>query len=169
MEEIEYGYKDVNNEYHDSVDNEFADNYRLESPTEIEESKLGICWDQVEYERYLFDKQNIKNNTYFIVHYDNDKCPTHTFLIYEDNNKNYWFENAFEAQRGIHEFNTLDEAVEYVKSKQIEYTRMNHKDVSDKDMECLTVYEYTRPKENVNVEEYLNHVTLTKYEKGLIK
>ena len=46
---------------------------------------------------------------------------------------------------------------------------MNHKDVSGKDMECLTVYEYTRPKENVNVEEYLNHVTLTKYEKGLIK
>ena len=41
----------------------------------------------------------------------------HTFLIFENDNKYYWFENAFEAQRGIHEFSSLDEAIECVKSK----------------------------------------------------
>ena len=28
----------------------------------------------------------------------------HTFLIYESDNKYYWFEHAFEAQKGILEF-----------------------------------------------------------------
>ena len=54
LEEIEYGYKDVNNKYHNSIDNNFSDTYKLQSPSETEESKLGVCWDQVEYERYLF-------------------------------------------------------------------------------------------------------------------
>lgn len=152
MEEIEYGYKDVNNKYHDSVDNEFADNYRLESPAEIEESKLGICWDQVEYERYLFDKQNIKNNTYFIVHYDNDKCPTHTFLIYEDNNKYYWFEHAWENFKGIHEYDSIEKALKDIKDKFIKY-ELNNNYVNRN----LCIYRYDKPEYGLSVSEFYKH------------
>ena len=172
---IIYGFVGKNGKkYTDMFSEEWNDWYSqciVQNGEDILKSKIGTCWDQVELERQWFAKNNYTVHTFFMWFEVGRECdlPTHTFIIYEDNNKNYWFENAFEAQRGIHEFNTLNEAVEYAKSKQIEYTRMNHKDVSDKDMECLTVYEYTRPKENVNVEEYLNHVTLTKYEKGLIK
>ena len=152
MEEIEYGYKDVNNKYHNSVDNNFSDDYRLESPDEIKESKLGICWDQVEYERYLFDKQNIKNNTYFIVHYDNDKCPTHTFLIYEDNNKYYWFEHSWEKFRGIHEYNSEEEALKDIKEKFIKY-ELNNNYINNN----LYIYKYDKPEYGLSVIEFYKH------------
>jgi len=45
MEKIEYGYVDVDGEMHSLVDAEFADKYRLQSPKDLEKSKLGVCWD----------------------------------------------------------------------------------------------------------------------------
>ncbi|MBR4830854.1 MAG: hypothetical protein IKZ96_03725 [Bacilli bacterium] len=152
LEEIEYGYKDVNNKYHNSVDNDFSDNYRLQSPSEIEESKLGVCWDQVEYERYLLDKQNIKNTTYFIVHYDNDKCPTHTFLIYEDNNKYYWFEHAWEKFKGIHEYDTEEDALKDIKEKFIK-CELNNNYINKN----LCIYKYDKPEYGISVSEFYKH------------
>ena len=79
LNKIEYGWLDKNNKIHYEVNNEFSDNYILQSPEQTIKNKVGVCWDQVELERILFEKENIKFNTYFIVHYNNGKCPTHTF------------------------------------------------------------------------------------------
>ena len=105
LDNIEYGWLDKNNKIHKKVNNDFSNNYILQSPEQVTKNKIGVCWDQVELERYLFEKENISFNTYFIVHYDNDKCPTHTFLIYEQNNKYYWFEHSWKLFKGIHEYN----------------------------------------------------------------
>ena len=83
LSKIEYGWLDKNNNIQKEVNNLFSDNYILQSPEQVIKNKVGVCWDQVELERKLFEKKNIKFNTYFIVHYDNDKCPTHKLLIYE--------------------------------------------------------------------------------------
>ena len=96
LNEIEYGWIDKNNNKYNEVNNLFSDNYILQSPKQVLKNKIGVCWDQVELERYLFEKENICFNTYFIVHYDNDKYPTHTFLIYKKDNKYYWFEHSWE-------------------------------------------------------------------------
>ena len=148
MEEIELGYLDKNNEYHYLID----DDYHLLSPEEINIKKVGICWDQVEYERYLFDKQNIKNNTYFIVHYDNDKCPTHTFLIYEDNNKYYWFEHAWEMFKGIHEYNSEKEALKFIKEVFIKYELNNNYDNNS-----LKIYKYDKPEYGLSISDFYKH------------
>ena len=67
MEDFKYGYmkKDGSLE-HEEYENFFND-YKLQSPSEIMISKTGVCWDQVEFERYIFEKYiNLPFNTYYI-------------------------------------------------------------------------------------------------------
>lgn len=117
MKNINYGWIDKNNNSYTIVDETFSDNYILQSPKETLKNKIGVCWDQVELERYLFKGNNWNIKTYFIVNYDNDKCPTHTFLTFEKNNKFYWFEHAWEKFRGIHEYNTIKSLLLDVRNK----------------------------------------------------
>ena len=66
MNNINYGYLDINSNVHNSVDDKFSELYRLQSPNEILNNKVGVCWDQVELERYLFSQKNVEFKTYFI-------------------------------------------------------------------------------------------------------
>ena len=151
MNEIEYGWVDKEGKSHIKLE-DFADNYILQSPEELIKSKLGVCWDQVELERYYFDKINIKVNSYFIVHYDDNKCPCHTFISFEDNNKFYWFEHAWEKYRGIREFNSLEELLKEVKEKFIDLElKGNYKENN------LFIYNYKKPKYHIDVAEFYKH------------
>lgn len=107
MKNIEYGWIDKNNNKHNFVDETYSNNYILQSPNEVIKNKIGVCWDQVELERYYFKGNDWNIKTYFLVYYDGDKCPTHTFLTFEKNNKYYWFEHSWERFRGIHEYESL--------------------------------------------------------------
>ena len=73
MNDIKYGYLDINGNIHYVIDKDFESLYTLQSPGETLNNKVGVCWDQVELERYLFDKENIKFNTYFIVYHNSIK------------------------------------------------------------------------------------------------
>ena len=35
---------------------DFYHQYRLQSPRQVVENRVGVCWDQVELERYIFSK-----------------------------------------------------------------------------------------------------------------
>lgn len=72
MNDIKYGYLDLNGNIHYVIDEDFGSLYKLQSPNETLNNKVGVCWDQVELERYLFDKKTIKFNTYFIVYYSDN-------------------------------------------------------------------------------------------------
>lgn len=152
MNDIKYGYMDNKGEIHNDANDEFSELYKLQSPQETLENKIGVCWDQVELERYLFKKKNIEFKTYFIVHYDNDRCPTHTFLIYKDNNKYYWFEHSWKKHRGITVYDSELEALKDIKDKFVkdelnnEYNYMN-----------LCIYEYSKPDYGINVLEFYKH------------
>ena len=151
MESIKYGWKDKNGNIHLDVDDTFSEDYVLESPEEVFNNKVGVCWDQVEYERKYFDDNNISYNTYFIVHYDNDRCPTHTFLIYNMNNKYYWFEHSWEIHRGIHEYNSEEEALKDIKNKFINFEVNNY--IPDN----LCIYKYDKPSYGISVQEFYKH------------
>lgn len=172
---ISYGFIGKNgNKYTNMFSEEWNDwynEYYLQSGEEVLNSKVGTCWDQVELERLWFEKNNYKYKTIFIwfeVERENN-LPTHTFLIYEKDNKYYWFEHSFEAQKGIHEFNSEKDAIEFIKSKQIEYAKMNNNDITDENIKTLAAYEYSKPQSHLSVDEYLNHVTAKRYDKGLTK
>lgn len=152
MKDIEYGWIDKNNNKHKVVDETYSDNYILQSPNEVIKNKIGVCWDQVELERYYFKGNDWNVKTYFLVHYDGDKCPTHTFLTFEKDNKYYWFEHSWERFRGIHEYKSLKELLFDIKDKFIKYELDN-----DFVLENLVLHEYKKPKYNISVQEFYNH------------
>lgn len=151
LQDIEYGWVDKDKNKRKGIDKSYENDYRLQSPQELLKSKIGVCWDQVELERYYF-KSNNNIKTYFIVHYDNDKCPTHTFLTYEKNNKYYWFEHAWEKYRGIHEYNNEKEMLIDIRNKFIKM-ELN----SNYQKNNLLLREYFKPNYNLSVKEFFNH------------
>ncbi len=152
MEEIEYGWMDKNDNKHYIVDDSFANNYRLQDPKECIKNKIGVCWDQVEVERMLFKGTNWNIKTFFLAHYDNDKCPTHTFLTFEKNNKFYWFEHAYKCFKGIHEYDSMKELLLDIKKKFIVNELNNVYSENN-----LLLREYTKPKVGVSVTEFFKH------------
>lgn len=152
MSQIEYGWVDKNHQKHEIMDDTLSDNYQLQSPKELLKSKLGFCWDQVELERYLFQGNDLDIKTYFIVHYDDNNCPTHTFLTFQKNQKYYWFEHAWEKCRGIHAFNTEKELLLAVGKSFIEFELKNKYQKNN-----LIIREYKKPKYHITIEEFYHH------------
>ena len=139
MNEIEYGWVDKDGNPHTKLQ-DFADNYRLQTPEELRKSKLGVCWDQVELERFYFKEKNIDVKSYFIVYYDNKRFPCHTFISFEYNNKYYWFEHAWEK------------LLKEVKKHFIEL-ELNGK----YDEDYLVIYNYSKPDKKLGTKEFYNY------------
>lgn len=161
MNSIEYGFKDKNgkniiNTDSQKWDNEFDKFYYLQTPDELLKSKCGVCWDQVELERKLFEDNNIKIKTYFIYIVENDMLPSHTFLTYENNNKYYWFEHSWGTYKGIHEYGNKLELLLDVKKKFIN----EHNYVSENSF--LYIYEYQKPKEHITCNEFYKYIETQK-------
>ena len=76
-------------------ENDFPNFYYLLSPAELLETKCGVCWDQVELERKLFNDSRIDCDTYFIYIDDHANLPSHTFLTFQLDGKFYWFEHSW--------------------------------------------------------------------------
>lgn len=154
MDKIEYGFLDVNGDKHLGTLEGFVDLYRLQSPKSVLENKVGVCWDQVELERYLLDEEQIEHWTFFIVQYTDNICPTHTFIIYKDkeNGKYVWFEHSWESMRGVYTYDSLEEALKDVKSKYIEDQL---KDAYDEDR--LVIYEYEKVEPGTSVKGFFEH------------
>lgn len=130
MSFIEYGYPDKNgkNMMHTNPklfnnDEEFDKIWKLLPPQKLMQCKCGICYDQVELERYLFTKYHFDDIETWFLSYSNKNFkmdiskPTHTFLTYKKDNKYYWFENAWGSHKGNHEYKTLDELLNDVHTK----------------------------------------------------
>lgn len=153
MSEFEYGWIDRNGlKYVNKISKiNFFNDYFLQSPEEVEKNKIGICWDQVEYERKYFLSKNIPHKTIFMFYDDGKKFPLHTFLIFKENEKYYWFENTYPRTIGAFEFNSLTDCFAKIK---IEFMKENLlEDVGDK----LYWLEYTKPEYGINYEEFVNH------------
>lgn len=155
MKSIEYGYVDKNDCKHVNIEEDFANKYKLQSPQELIKSHLGVCWDQVELERYYFKNYFYPIKTYFIINQDGNKCPTHTFLTIEKNNKYYWFEHAWEKYQGIHEYRTLKALLNDIKDKFIN-------DLEEKEEINILLFEYKKPKSGLNVEDYCKYTMNSK-------
>jgi hypothetical protein len=67
-----------------STDNPYA----LQSPSMLKQTKVGTCWDQVEFQRHFFKKM-LNEGVVDVVHHFylmqniEPMLPTHTFTVYE--------------------------------------------------------------------------------------
>lgn len=151
MDKINYGWVDKDNNPHTKLQ-DMIKMYKLQSPEELIKSKVGVCWDQVELERYYFKEKNIEIKSYFIVYYDGGKCPCHTTMSFEDNGKYYWFEHAWAMHKGIKEFDNEESLLEEVEKCFIE---LELKNGYDKDK--LFIYNYSKPNSHIGTLEFYEH------------
>lgn len=102
--------------------------YKLKKGVNFVKSGYGVCWDFCEFERDFFNQLKIKHECYFIVNFltRSKGGPTHTFLIYEQKGKWYWFEYAWFNYRGIWEYNSKEEALKDIVSKFINLNATNY-------------------------------------------
>ena len=158
LNEIEYGFKDKNgNNLINSKrwDKDFYNFYYLLSPEELLYSKCGVCWDQVELERKLFNDANIDCDTYFIYIDDNNNLPSHTFLTFLLNNKYYWFEHSWYDMKGIHEYSDLKMLLNDVKTKFID----SRKNEINPDLKYdIFIYKYNQPKYHISCDDFYKYI-----------
>ena len=124
-----------------NVDETYATLYRLQGPESLLTSKCGVCWDQVELERYYFSLSNYEFKTYIIVYFKDDTYPSHTFLIYKIDNDYYCFEHSWEKYRGIRKYSSENSASNDIKEKFINDELNNNYDDTN-----LFIFKYSKPR-----------------------
>ncbi|MDE6284478.1 MAG: hypothetical protein K2M17_01910 [Bacilli bacterium] len=154
MDTIEYGFLDENG--HNIItsnpqkwEDEFYQFYYLLTPEELLEKRCGVCWDQVELERKLFEEENIPVQTYFICTYDGDNLPSHTFLTYEKDNTVYWVESSW-PYKGIHPYPSIEALLKDVKKK----FREDHPANDDS---YTFIFAYSKPPAHIGCEEFYKY------------
>lgn len=131
---------------------DFFNEYRLQSPEQLIRSKVGVCWDQTEFERKWFSDHNYSNMVVYIEIDDGMNCPSHTFLIYRDRintNRVLWFEHSWGQMKGIHKYSSIQDCISDVCDKHKTFTKANGKLIV-KNMSIP-------PKVGSTCEEFMNH------------
>ena len=152
MAKIDYGWLDKDGGRHERLHG-FKDGYILQTPDELRESRLGVCWDQVELERDILERSGIDAHAYFVVYYNGAMDPSHTFILFENDGKVVWYEHAWEKHRGWHEFDSFEDALRDVREKFIE---MELSGVELNPMN-LCIYEYEAPTQKLSCMEFYSH------------
>ena len=95
---------------------EYIDFDTLMSSKEVADTLSGSCHDQVIFELDELSKQGLNPKAKFLIAVDPDGNggETHSFVFYQEDSKLYWFENAWKDYRGIHEFDTEHELLDFV-------------------------------------------------------
>lgn len=158
-ETIAYGFVDKNGKKYIDQFEEWYSKYIVQSGDQLLISKCGTCWDQVELERKWFQEHNYEFKTIFSWFGipEPSEYPTHSFLAFKENDKWNWFENSFNAYRGIHKFDELNELIEYVKSKQLQFA-IDTGVAKQIDKNMISHYIYEQPKANLDVDGYTGQI-----------
>lgn len=156
MDNIEYGFLDecgnniINVDY-EKWDNEFYNFYYLLSPEELLQKKCGVCWDQVELERKLFNDNNIDVKSYFIFsHISDENLPSHTFLVYKNDDFYCWFEHSWAIYKGIHKYSSLENLLLDVKVKFLKENKVSGDSKT-------YIYEYNKPKKHLSCLDFYKY------------
>lgn len=150
LESIKLGYRDKKDNKYTIYNQNFRDNFYLQSPKQLLESKIGCVFDQVELERELITKLDTDCRTYFISYPSDDADMAHAFLIYKDSKKYYWLENAWLKYKGIHIYNKKDELLNDVLKKYVA-------SIPNGDYRKVRLYMFEKPRYGINYARYLNH------------
>lgn len=92
--------------------NNLFNHYYYQSPFELNQSKCGLCFDQIEFARYVLYGNGYDVKTFYT------KICNHVFLVYRLGNKYYYFDTSIPYFKGIYSFNSLEELFTYYVSKQ---------------------------------------------------
>lgn len=127
---------------------------RLKSAKEVFESGSGSCHDQVMFELAELKGIGYSPKALFFMEYKEGQGGiTHSFVYYVHNNKYYWFENAWNDYRGIHEFDSLKDIKENIK-----HMHENHKFGNIKQYPNLYISNFGYHKPGETLQEFVDKV-----------
>lgn len=153
-------YTDNKPDFNDNM-NKF---YKLRKGENFIKSGYGVCWDFCEFERDFFVNTGIKHECYFIVNFliRVQGGPTHTFLIYEQNGKWFWFEYAWFNYRGIWQYNSREDALCDIVNKfinlnaqQYNHTELYKTKSAKAGLNTFTFCEHCFNGEKIDIRKYL--------------
>lgn len=112
-----------------------------------------------ELERYWFKTHNYEFKTFYVwfeLPYNNTYS-NHTYLVFEDCGKYYYFEHSDCNNRGIHEFTSYEDAINYQKEKHVIKNKQRNP-VGEEELKNLCVYEYNQPMYGCTMKEFINYI-----------
>ncbi len=147
IKDIRYGWHDKDGNINEKIVN-FRENFILQDKETILKDRYAICWEMCEIQREFFNKNNIENKTIsaYLNNSRNNAC--HTFSVFFLNNKCYWFEASWINKKGIREFNSLNEVLEYFRNNFQDFAR------SEYDKNNLLFFEYDRVTPGTTVDDF---------------
>ena len=105
---------------------------------------------------------SLKYETYYLLYDDNKGCPSHSILVFYDNNKVYWFEPMFNEKScfysGIHEYDNITKLLKDFKKKKKKNAVINELIPIDYNLSNIQIYKYTSPSKHINGYEMRNHI-----------
>lgn len=119
MDNIEYGYIDLNGEKHINSLKGFRKNYRTLSIEQILEYKIGTCIEQVLLMHELLNTLNIKNKMFCTRIYecgeinDDQEKHLHCFILYYNETGVHQIEHPNGERKGIYDFTDENNAKEF--------------------------------------------------------
>ena len=83
---------------------------------------LGTCIEQAKMIKFFFDEMNMENKLFCHRTYETEEnydkdVKMHCFVLFKDNDKWYHFEHSMTPIKGIHEYDSLQEALDNITSK----------------------------------------------------
>jgi len=161
---IKYGFVDESGKEYGSWNNQELQEgsrmkWHLSSPERLIKVGYGHCFDQVELERDWFKTHNYNFKTFyimFVLPYENSYS-THTYLVYENGGKYYYFEHSDFNNRGIHEFFSYDDAINFHKEKHIEQNKERNP-INEEIINYLHIYEYDKPIYGCTMSEFIDSI-----------
>ncbi|MCM1053235.1 MAG: hypothetical protein NC483_04610 [Ruminococcus sp.] len=156
-----YGWIDKNGKNHEGFND--ATLYSLQSPKELLNSHIGICWDMTELARCFFKNMTtLKYETYYLFYDDNEGCPSHSILVFYNDDEVYWFEPMFNDNlcfySGIHKYNNILELLTDFKRVFIKNAISKKFIKENYDNNKFYIYKYNQPKYHINGHEMREHI-----------
>lgn len=127
MDNIEYGYVDINGNIHKGELKGFRKIYKTMSIDEILDTKVGTCIEQVYLMHILLDELNIENKMYCTRIYehgdidDTEDEHMHCFILYFINDKVYQIEHPNPELVGIYSYDSEIDAISKINAIYEEY------------------------------------------------
>lgn len=119
---ITYGWVDYNGFSHLNSMKNIREKYRISSLSEMLITGFGTCVEQAKMIKFCLDRLGYKTKVFCHRGYESEdnfgrEIRMHCLVFFYDNGKWYHFEHANMPKRGIHEYDTLEQALVSVTSE----------------------------------------------------
>ena len=139
-------------------DEDYWEDYRTITPRVFDKIKAGCCWDYCNYQADYFNKE-FPDIHYSLYYFDSDNADgiestNHTWMSFVYDGKLYAFESSWKSFKGIHEFESEKEMLDWYVKNQFRKSKSGNPP--------YVIYRYKRPhKDNMKPYDFMLYIFKT--------